>query len=215
MRRSSRRAAAALAIFAALTALAGGCGSPLSTADVTDTAQAGVGTIAPSPSAIDLINRKLVQHGEPTIPLDSTPFAPRTGASVVPGMPRTPTDALTPPTTPAPPDCGAGGISGGNEIVATSGSVLGRCGLYGTYLVFTTYGTSTAHGGIGVFECGANDASCRAGGYPEHPGAWSFYPGPMSGSVKVLAFHPTQDELVVDNGGLQTCFNLSTRMYCP
>lgn len=167
-------------------------------------------------STIDLINNKLAQNGQPTLPPDTVPFSPRitpSGATLSPQRPAAANTAI-PATTLAQLGCGAGGITGIEEIVAAYGPLNSACALYGNFLLFTTQGSASAHGGIGLFECGPTDTSCRQGGLPEHPGAWSFYPGPKVGGIKIFFYHPDTQEFIIDSGGLQTCFKLATRTYC-
>jgi hypothetical protein len=225
MRRSSRRAAAALAIFAAVAALAAGCGSPLSATDATNTAQAGVGapgtpavtpiTGTPATSAaaatatalFDNINRKRFGN-EPTFAPGTDPLHPY--ASVT--YPPEPTNTPGPSPTPLSPSCGAT-IAGWDDIVAKYGGFyMGNgCGVYDGQLVISTAGVNGGPGAIATYQCQPTDSSCLRGNAPDAPGAsWSVYPSPYPGVVSIRGFS-APDRLLILPG--EYCFNLSTHTY--
>jgi photosystem II stability/assembly factor-like uncharacterized protein len=109
MRRSSRRAAAALVIVVAIATLTAGCGSPRSTAGVTETAQVEAGTSVGMPEAstqvaitqtasvpdatatalFEAINRKLFGH-EPTLVPGTDPLHPYANVTYPPATPYPP-----------------------------------------------------------------------------------------------------------------------------
>lgn len=157
-------------------------------------------------STLDLINEKLAAHGEPTLPPGTDPSrASATGPTQPPSATVTP----GPSSTPLPPACGEGAISGGQEIVNVYGEVR-SCGVYGTQVVFTTVGTVSTSGGVATFQCLADDDACLHKRAPRSSGAWQFFPAPKPGGVKILAFSPPST--LVLNGD-QGCFNLATHTY--
>lgn len=156
-------------------------------------------------SAVDQISRKRILHNQPTLPADYL-------LNETPPPTSTPRDPEAARRTFAPPDCGAGLITGGAELVAEYGEVRGRCGPMGNLVFFTTYGVDGGPGGIGIFDCGADDPACLRGEAPKTGGPWEFYPAPKAGGVKILA-KVSENVLIVSNGGGQVCFNLATREY--
>lgn len=156
-------------------------------------------------SAVDQINRKRILHNQPTLPADyllnETP-PPTSTASPLGASQQ----------SFAPPPCGRGGITGGEEIVAQYGEVRRGCERFGNLLLFTTLGVGDGRGGIGIFECAEGDTSCLTGEAPATGGPWVFYPAPRPGGVTTLAL-PSPNILIVSNGGGQMCFNLLTREY--
>jgi hypothetical protein len=231
MRRSSRRAAAALAIFAALTALAAGCGSPLSATDVTATAQARAGTagtsaatpIAETPivgaaaatatALFENTNRKLAQTGEPTLAPGTDPLHPFASVTYAPEPPNTPGPSPTPPA----PSCGAT-IAGWADILAQYGPMPENrgCAPYatsvGTQLVITTEGVNGGPGAIATYTCQPADSSCLRGEPPQAPdAAWSVFPAPYTGGVGIAEVGDTSPDILILLGG--RCFNLATDAY--
>ena len=226
MRRSSRRAVAALAIVAGLGALTAGCGSPLSTADVTDTAQAGAGAPTGTPATVtavvatetprapdatatalfDAVNRKLALNDEPTL-------APGTDLDN-PHPVTTPSATYTPGPSPTPlaPGCGAT-ISGWGAILTMYGELTkgSGCGPIGSQLVVLTNGIDGGPGAIATYQCEASDTNCLRGNSPQAPNAaWSVYPAPFPGGVAYLANGSSPDIMLLAGGH---CFNLTTHTY--
>jgi hypothetical protein len=111
------------------------------------------------------------------------------------------------------PGCAGGTITGAEEIVAKYGSSVGPgCVGTGTELYFMTEGTETEPGGFAVFDCGAEDSDCSPVKPLRKGGAWSFFPAPFNGRLKVLIF-VAPSTLVVHNPNAILCFDLRTHEY--
>ncbi len=204
---------AALGAFAVFAMAAPICGSPTPqptpiattpTAAETAPAASGIDVTATAVARLNTINAKLVAHGEPTVAAVDDPSAP-----IGVPEPAAPAGAPSPNTTPRPPSCGGGAITGGEEIVAAYGEVSG-CGVYDSQLIFITVGAADNAGGIATFQCAQDDDDCLHARAPRTAGAWTFFPDPGPGGGKILAFVPP-DRLVIS--GNFSCFNLTTHRY--
>lgn len=109
----------------------------------------------------------------------------------------------------------------GSAITQQHGEIR-NCGLFGNSRVITTLGTqmlfdgviatSGIQGVIGVYRCAPEDISCLDG-RNDHPlSGWTLYSPPYSGGVTVLS-RLDENRLIVDVGGHQLCFNISTAAF--
>jgi hypothetical protein len=156
---------------------------------------------------IDKINEQYVRKGVPTLRPDYDLHPP----SPAPHPPATPTPGPSP--TPVIPVCAEGTITGAEEIVAKHGNAVGPgCAGTGTQLYFLAEGTDTEPGGFAVFVCDAEDSDCSPLRPLKKGGAWSFFPAPFKGRLKVLIFTPP-GMFLVHNPNAMFCFDLRTHQY--
>lgn len=166
------------------------------------------GSDAQPPTRRDLINGKLAANGYPTVSEDEY----GTSEALVGATPERSDGAAAPATAtpePFPTSCAGGAIAGGDEIIASYGS-LGNCGVLGGYVVITTLGGPLGSG-IGIYECAPDDAECLSKRAPAAPAEWRFYPSPDAGPVRILAFRPPTT--IVINEGAEMCFDFETLAY--
>ena len=125
---------------------------------------------------------------------------------------------LNPGTTqvprPIPPEsCGAWSAADGSvgAPVARQDGPLRDCGRIGTTWVIDTSGTPGVKSGvIAVYPCAATDQTCL-NGQNDHPLAgWHFIKPPYPDGVTLLGVDATKTRLIIDVGGHQIFFDLST-----
>lgn len=154
---------------------------------------------------LDLTNRKLALHGEPTL-------AAGTDVSASLSLPPMPTS--TPGVNPAAASPACGPRAGPDSlltIAARFGEVRSDCLRVGNQWVATTNGDRAQGipGVVAVFACALDDADCLRGGEPRS-GRWEYFPAPNQRGVAVLA--RDGDTLILSNGR-QICFSLVTHTF--
>lgn len=196
-----------------LVVAASGCGSPAQQSSVVPASPAM--TISPpdatATALFEAVNTKLGLNNEPTLVPGTNPLNPLANATHVPAA----TDTPGPSPTPEAPQCGAT-ISGWPEILQQYGPLQkgNGCGPIDDQLIITTSGISGGPGAIATYQCAAGDASCLRGQSPTAGGAaWSVFPAPYPGSVTIIG--GSGANLIIDNGGRQICFDLTTHTYDP
>ncbi len=155
---------------------------------------------------VELINRKFIEAGEPTIPPDtdlSTPFA----------YPALPVESATPGPSPTPIRTflrTQEGPGSGADVVEQFGDLRFNCAFYnGKDWVITTLGHGEDPGVIAILSCPADDAECLAGRQPASGARWAVYPFPSRSGAVIFSFHPPSTLLL--SGGM--CFDLFTRQF--
>ncbi len=154
---------------------------------------------------LELTNRKLALHGEPTL-------APGTDLSAPLSLPPMSTPTPGPAPTPPPPACGPReGPASLLAITARFGDVRSDCLLINGQWVVTTNGRRAegVPGVVAVFACARDDSDCLQGGEPR-AGQWEYFVAPNNRGVAVLA--RSGDTLILNNGR-QVCFNLLTHAF--
>ena len=77
--------------------------------------------------------------------------------------------------------------------------------------LLTTIGNQYSRGVIGLYSSSPTDAACLNGQKPLSLVGWSFYKQPFPGGVTLLQIKG--HSLIIDNGGHQITFDLSTRRF--
>ncbi|QQE80003.1 hypothetical protein [Alicyclobacillus sp. SO9] len=83
--------------------------------------------------------------------------------------------------------------------------------LLGNEWVVTTLGNQNSRGVIGIYNCSPKDTACLSGQKHLPLAAWKFYKPPFAGGVTLLL--KRRDTLIVDNGGHQITFSISTHQW--
>jgi hypothetical protein len=95
-------------------------------------------------------------------------------------------------------------------VTAKYGSIR-NCALVDGAWIITTEGLADQPGVIGVDRCHGN-ATCLNGQTSRGIGAWTFYPAPHAGGVRLLGA-ASPGVLLIDNGGRQMRFAIASGMY--
>ncbi len=150
-----------------------------------------------------------------------TPFS-EAGANSTPTVIPTlsPLTTLAPlPPTAAPASatssgaCGAWAGANGStgQPVADKYGAISNCELAGDSWVIATEGIRDQPGVIGVDTC-HGVAACLNGQSDRSITAWTFYPGPNAGGIRILGVQ-SPGVLIIDDGGRQMDFTIATGTY--
>lgn len=156
------------------------------------------GPAAATAAALDSLNQKLAQAGEPTLAPGTNP-----GSTAVLLLATT-----TPGPAPTPAPCGP--APGADSIAIQEQYGRARnCGRYGDRWVLTTLGKPQqgVGGVVAVFDCAPDDQTCLDGGQAKS-GQWQTFASPAGGAVAILTYHAP--ELLLSRG---ICFNLETKTF--
>ena len=136
------------------------------------------------------------------------------GSTITPLTTLAPLPPTAVPTTSAGSAvCGAWAAASGStgQPVAATYGAISNCELVGDSWVLATEGASSQPGVIGVDTC-LGSAACLDGETDRGMAAWTFYPAPHVGGVRILGVS-SPGVLIIDDGGHQLHFTIATGAY--